>query len=231
MEDYPADELTPDEVVGRAVRRLREASGLTQARLAEKLSDAGWASGLQSSVAELERGRRRVSLGDLVLIARVLDVTPQSLMAVRPNRPVRVGARAVSADDWHEAMRVTDEDKTTPRRSTPPSSILPLLRHKPTPPEMIERVVREAREEDLSQRKKYPGPTFVSEVPRTLLVQIPAWGGTTAVIKLKPNEPHVARDRLEAERLRAAMHEGLVRRIDRHEARRMRLAAERGRKR
>lgn len=61
--------------LGRAVRELREARGLTQAQLADR-------SGIDTSYQSgLERGRRNPSWGVIVAEAEALEVTPVALVA------------------------------------------------------------------------------------------------------------------------------------------------------
>jgi transcriptional regulator with XRE-family HTH domain len=63
------------ELLGKAIRKVREMRGISQAALAEQ-------AGLQgNSVALIERGQRGVSLGSLNALAEVLDV-PAACLAL-----------------------------------------------------------------------------------------------------------------------------------------------------
>lgn len=64
-----------DERIGRAVRTVREAAGLSQKALAEKIGVS------QQKIHALETGHTRVVLGELVEIAAILGVTPWRLLA------------------------------------------------------------------------------------------------------------------------------------------------------
>ncbi|MFJ6566657.1 helix-turn-helix domain-containing protein [Streptomyces sp. NPDC091292] len=81
---------TPEQVVAANVRRLRKARGLSQERLTTRLK-AG--SGLATmSVWAIERGRRRVTVNDLVALADALGTTAADLMSPDPDdatAPVR----------------------------------------------------------------------------------------------------------------------------------------------
>jgi len=68
--------VSPDhEALGRAVRRLREASELSQEELAARC-------GLHRTyVGGIERGERNVSFGNLLKLARALGVRPSTLLA------------------------------------------------------------------------------------------------------------------------------------------------------
>ncbi len=52
----------------------RKAKKLTQAKLAAKLHKP------QSHISKLERGTRRVTLGEAIVLGKLLDVDPRSLM-------------------------------------------------------------------------------------------------------------------------------------------------------
>jgi transcriptional regulator with XRE-family HTH domain len=214
--------MTPDEVVGNAILRLREGSGMTQRELGERLAVAGAKTAWQSGVAALERGRRRIGIDELFILAGIFDVPIQVLWVVPPRRRVLVDARVLSADEWHAALRVTDEER----------GMLASRPHAPRPRDrqgqafirMARRVTLEKREASLANRVKFPGPTFVAD--RKVVVPVEIAGAFGRVpLKLRPNQPWVARDRPEREALLEAEARGKVRRITRSEARQLRARA------
>ena len=209
--------------MGRAVQRLRESSGLTQAELADRLNEIGWGPRQQSAIANLERGKRRINLEDLCLIASVFDVPPQALLYSASSDPVRVGRMDLEADEWRALMRVTKEDREALYSALHKS--IPSKSHRRSG-RLIRKVVLAGREKELAERSKYSGPTYVADIRTSVYVPLPSFGVKDR-IDLNPGDPHVARDRLEAEALLAASEEGRIRRIDRHEARRLRRAMSR----
>jgi transcriptional regulator with XRE-family HTH domain len=66
-------------MVGERVRDARSRRGLSQSELAAKLQLEGVQIG-QSGVSELENGIRPVYDSDLVLLSRILRVTPNYLL-------------------------------------------------------------------------------------------------------------------------------------------------------
>lgn len=60
--------------LGQNIRKLREAKGLSQERLAE-VADLH-----RTYVGAIERGERNVSLRNIVCLAKALDVTPSRLL-------------------------------------------------------------------------------------------------------------------------------------------------------
>lgn len=218
----PPKELSPDQIVGRSVRRLREAIGMTQQELGDRLAGAGATARWQPGVAALEQGRRRIGVEDVLVLARILEVTPQVLWAVRERGvDVRLGEVLLPRDEWHVAMRVTDEDLAyrLPRSSTS-YVVAERQRRRKTIERQVQRVLESRREEGLARRSKYPGPTYVADRPVAIEVEIGA--PAPVMLKLQPGEPWVARDRLETEALRSAAERHMVRRVSRNEARRLR---------
>lgn len=67
-------------IVGANVRRLRETAGLSQAQLASRLTRTGYGLGDQA-VGNIEKGKRRVNVDDLVAFGSALGVTPTSLLS------------------------------------------------------------------------------------------------------------------------------------------------------
>jgi transcriptional regulator with XRE-family HTH domain len=71
----PARSATPPERFAANVARLREERGMTQEAL-------GWACGIaQTTIARIESGERRPTLGTIFKLARGLDVPPADLFA------------------------------------------------------------------------------------------------------------------------------------------------------
>jgi transcriptional regulator with XRE-family HTH domain len=69
-----------ERVVAVNVKRLREACGISQVRLAELMAETGHLMG-GMPVWALENGRRRINVDDLFGFAEVFGVTPESLLA------------------------------------------------------------------------------------------------------------------------------------------------------
>ena len=63
-----------DREIGARVRRARKERGLTQTQLGESLNVSF------QQVQKYERGTNRISSSALILIARVLDVSPEELL-------------------------------------------------------------------------------------------------------------------------------------------------------
>lgn len=70
---------TPDERLGQELQRIRKALGVTQKRLAEKLSALGWDVGA-TGIAKIETGRRSLRVSELILLADALDIPAQYLI-------------------------------------------------------------------------------------------------------------------------------------------------------
>lgn len=67
-------EDTFDQLIGKKVREARKLKGLTQERLAEQLSLS------RTSIANIERGKQKLSLYYLYVIANKLDVDASELL-------------------------------------------------------------------------------------------------------------------------------------------------------
>jgi transcriptional regulator with XRE-family HTH domain len=72
--------ISREAVVGANVRRLREAAGLTQAELANLVTQSGHAFG-EMAVWGIENGKRRVTVDDLFALGAALGVVPTSLLS------------------------------------------------------------------------------------------------------------------------------------------------------
>ena len=146
----------------------------------------------------------------------------QVLWVVSPSRRVVVDDRTLSADEWHAALRVTDEDRGI--LASRPHAPRPCDRREQAFFRLVRKVTLEKREASLANRVKFPGPTFVAD--RKVVVPIKIAGAFGPVLlELRPNQPWVARDRPEREALLEAETRGKVRRISRSEARQLRARA------
>ncbi|MFD3698500.1 helix-turn-helix domain-containing protein [Streptomyces sp. NPDC058646] len=97
--------------VAANVRRVREVRGWSTYDLSRLLKEAGRPIA-PSAIAKVERGERRVDVGDLTALAAVLGVSPSSLLLPlddSPSRSVEVtGGGSVGADvawDWADGKR------------------------------------------------------------------------------------------------------------------------------
>ncbi len=92
--------------VGDLVREARDAAGLTQAALGERIGLT------RASVANIEKARQKVQLHTLYAIAQALEVSVHSLL---PSPQPGANAPAVSPRlrDLIEARRLRPEDRQT----------------------------------------------------------------------------------------------------------------------
>lgn len=69
-----------EQAMARRLKALRQAAGLSQVELAERMSGRGqpWR---QSTVWKIECGRRNVRVGELADLAAILGVTPAALLS------------------------------------------------------------------------------------------------------------------------------------------------------
>jgi transcriptional regulator with XRE-family HTH domain len=218
------DAITPERIVGQAVRRIRLARGLTQAQLGAELAALGAASKWQSGVAALEAGRRRIGIDDLIALARIFDVPPQTLLAIRPHEKapsVQVGEQTLARTEWYDAMRISKNDENSLRSASPYVTKTPTERRRKAHFDAVRATRIKLREDALRERRKFPGPTFVAD--RDLVIQLRLDELDTRVpLQLRRGEPYVARDAIEAQALAHQADEGKIRRVDRFEARRIR---------
>ena len=78
----PAREVTISrDKIGERIRRLREANGWSQGKLAEILDSH------PQNVSQLERGLRGVTVQQVVRLARALQVTTDEILGERTNDP------------------------------------------------------------------------------------------------------------------------------------------------
>lgn len=70
-----------DRLVGRNLRAIRERFGLSQTDVAEGMAAAGFPVWRKATVADVERGARKVSLDELAALADVTETRPAQLLA------------------------------------------------------------------------------------------------------------------------------------------------------
>ncbi|MBV2357810.1 helix-turn-helix transcriptional regulator [Streptomyces sp. J2-1] len=101
--------------VASNVRRVREARGWSTYELAKKLKDGGRPVS-PSALAKIERGERRVDVGDLMALAVALNVPPSGLLlpvATEPTAEVEITGRrqtvfAIQAWEWADGRGTLD---------------------------------------------------------------------------------------------------------------------------
>jgi transcriptional regulator with XRE-family HTH domain len=113
---------TPGEVLGDGVKVYREARGLSQQGLADRMSRLGFTAWTQNTVSLTERARRSVSVDEHRALAAALGVPPTVLMMARDRDApeITVGNAVVKAgwfNDWErgELALVLDLDSDEPR--------------------------------------------------------------------------------------------------------------------
>jgi transcriptional regulator with XRE-family HTH domain len=104
---------TPEEVFRRRLQEAREArGGMSQRDLAARLADIGYRLS-QSAITRIERGERKVSLGEAIALAAALDVAPVHMfLPIEGDQPVRLApALEVKPDQaraWATGRRPLD---------------------------------------------------------------------------------------------------------------------------
>lgn len=86
---HPKTKAVSFKAIGDRVRALRERAELTQTQLARKLRSS------QAAVSEVERGRRGLTIHQVVRLAKTLNVTPNEILgegkreraSARPKNP------------------------------------------------------------------------------------------------------------------------------------------------
>lgn len=78
---------TPSRVVGRRIREVRKRLDLTAEQLAAKCRELGAEEFTESKINNLETRQRRITVEELLILARALDVAPVNLVI-----PPRMGA-------------------------------------------------------------------------------------------------------------------------------------------
>jgi transcriptional regulator with XRE-family HTH domain len=215
-------------VVGLSIVALRRAAGLTQEELAAAMAGAGfrWT---RTTVAEIETSVRSVTIEELVAVSSFFEVPPAFVLAGAglPIGAVQIGGAVLSRQelidvvtDWRahesappEARKAIDRIwRSTPRRWAQ------LWRRGGNAGPAFAR----AREEKLTTRERFPGPTYVVTGDDSLASDSGGLWGTALHFEMQPGVPYVARDEAEADQLAKLEAQGQVRRIKPYEAYRMR---------
>jgi transcriptional regulator with XRE-family HTH domain len=94
------ENLTPSQVVADQIKDRREAQGMSQQQLAERIGET------QSTIARMESGRRTISVDELFKVAVALDVAPVHLLAASfrgdsvPLLPGKLRLKPMEARAW-----------------------------------------------------------------------------------------------------------------------------------
>ena len=119
---FPA-EASPDAIFAWRVRVLREATGLTQRQLADKMTAAGHRMH-QTTIAKIESGERPVYVGEAVALAGSLEVGVADLIQ-EPLGRVLMPAMA-EGRRWRRTVNdLTAEEKTLQERLAAVQAQLP----------------------------------------------------------------------------------------------------------
>ena len=78
------EEVSRDAMVGRGVKALREARGLSQAQVAQAMTDAGIENFYPQTVLKTEKGIRSLKLYEGIALAKILDVRAEELYPPDP---------------------------------------------------------------------------------------------------------------------------------------------------
>lgn len=107
MTDEPPGEAPPtvDRVVARNVRRIREGQNLTYSEVVRRLDSTGHPMPILA-LRRIEKGERRVTVGDLLAICYALDVMPVDLLV--PNDLDDLDDYAIGSDRIAVAANVRD---------------------------------------------------------------------------------------------------------------------------
>lgn len=93
--------------LGRYIRRLREAEGLSQEELAKKSGFAG-----RAAISAIEKGKNNISVDRLPDLARSLHTTPGKLMDVLVEQPKDLASEGVPAMVKFSQLDRIDQAKT-----------------------------------------------------------------------------------------------------------------------
>jgi len=217
-----------DELVGANVATFRKALGLRQEDLSSAMVRMGFETwSARQTVQQVEVGVRRLSWDEMFAMSAFLDVSPAALLIRWPwddtDASVVINGVRTDPDTYLEAWNWDYLEDTAPD----------LTRR------LIARLTKgvkrswdgswprggafaSARDETLTKRKRFPGPTFASMERRLTLTLVKGPWDTEIRITLHAGEPYTARDEWEAEALAAAEDQGRVVRLKPYQARRMR---------
>ncbi|CAN5323761.1 hypothetical protein BH20ACT24_BH20ACT24_16110 [soil metagenome] len=226
---------TVSEVVGANVATLRRALGLSQEDLARAMALL-WFRWHRQSVAEVEAGRRPVSIEEVAALGAYFGMRPEALI-VAPgiqagSSPVRVGATVLTGQHWAALWQAPGLEPPGPVRRAAIDLLVGKLERpwarlwrRGAPGEAFVR----ARDLVLGARTRHPGPIFLlrGNEPLIMSTSRPPWAQSVS-ISLIPGEPYVARDEIEAELLGKLAERGRVRRISRQQAWKLRKGAKDG---
>ncbi len=93
--------------LGRYIRRLREAEGLSQEELAKKAGFAG-----RAAISAIEKGKNNISVDRLPDLARSLHTTPGKLMDVLVEQTDHLASEGVPAMAKFSKLDPIDQAKT-----------------------------------------------------------------------------------------------------------------------
>lgn len=93
--------------LGRYIRQLREAEGLSQEELAKKSGFAG-----RAAISAIEKGKNNISVDRLPDLARSLHTTPGKLMDVLVEQPNDLASEGVPAMVKFSKLDRIDQAKT-----------------------------------------------------------------------------------------------------------------------
>ena len=201
------DPVPLPELLGRNVRVLRKALGMSQEDLADAMRGIGFG-WVRQTVEESESGRRDATIEELLGLVDVFEVPLSQLIG-------QLGSTS-PADEWISVG-------SRRLKAAEISAIVQRSHNDVIPQSFLER-----RQKALEARKTAPGPIFLWEGEGDLQIgtSLPPWSQEFRVV-LHPGVPYTARDEYEAEQLQAVIDErrrikGVLRVINRHEAYRIR---------
>lgn len=71
---------TPDELIGRTVREVRERQKLSQADVARAMTERGTSAFYPQTILKIEKGERSLKLHEAAMLSQVLEVTIEDLI-------------------------------------------------------------------------------------------------------------------------------------------------------